>query len=206
MQQNRPSTILIADDDADARETLADVLASEGFVVRTVSDGQRALEAARQERFDAAFIDQRMPGLEGLEVVQELKRAHACRRVFVLTAYAEQDFVAKALARGVDNVFVKPLDLPVILKMLKADLGLYHHAARTADEHRESAQLQAQGLTQRELEVLALIAQGKHNREIAAELMLSPRTVERHVATILERLGVSNRAAAAALAIRHRLV
>ena len=85
--------VLIADDDADACETLADVLISEGFIVETVEDGAGALEAARTARFDFAFLDQRMPGPEGLEVATALRQSNACRRIFLLTAYAEPAFV-----------------------------------------------------------------------------------------------------------------
>ncbi len=206
MQRNVRPTVLIADDDAGARETLADVLASEGFTVVAVGDGRAALETAQREHFDVALIDQRMPGANGLEVVQALRKSYNCRRVYVLTAYAERDFVGQALAQGADHVFVKPLDIPGILQMLKTDLGSGERSGRIGDRREEYTPYTAEGLTRRETQVLTLIAQGKHNREIAAELILSPRTVERHVAEIFERLGVSSRAAAAALAIRDRLV
>ena len=73
MQRENGRPVLIADDDAGACETLADVLVSEGFTVKTVDDGNAALEAARRQRFDIAFIDQRMPGAKRLEVVRALK-------------------------------------------------------------------------------------------------------------------------------------
>jgi DNA-binding NarL/FixJ family response regulator len=206
MQRHDRRRVLIADDDAGARETLADVLVSEGFVVKTVDDGNAALEAARTERFEVAFIDQRMPGAEGLEVVRALRQSHACRRIFVLTAYAEPDFTRQALARGAEHVFEKPLDIPGVLEMLKTDSAHKSGQRRVSDRREGYDAYRAIGLTRREAQVLSLIAQGKHNREIAAELMLSPRTVERHVGKILAQLDVPSRAAAAAVAIRDRLV
>jgi DNA-binding NarL/FixJ family response regulator len=206
MQDESSGRVLIADDDAGARETLADVLIAEGFAVRTVDDGSAALDVARVEGFDVAFIDQRMPGAEGLEVVQALRRSRACRRIFILTAYAEPGFTRRALARGADHVFVKPLDVPAVLEMLKADSAPSDRGWRVSDRREEYDTYRADGLTRREVQVLALIAQGKHNQQIADELTLSPRTVERHVGNILAQLGVTSRAAAAAIAIRDRLV
>jgi len=206
MQREHHPRVLIADDDAGACETLADVLVSEGFVVETVEDGAAALEAARTARFDFAFLDQRMPGVEGLEVATALRQSHACRRIFILTAYAEPAFVVRALARGVDHVFVKPLDISGVMRMLRTDSESHGRRPRVSDRREAYVAYRADGLTPREAQVLALLAQGKHNREIAAELVLSPRTVERHVAKILARLGVPSRAAAAAVAIRDRLV
>ena len=197
--------ILIAADDAGACETLADVLASEGFSVTTVEDGPAALEAARSCRFDVAFLDERMPGADGLEVANALRRSHACRRIFLLTAYADPACISSALSCGVDHVFVKPLDIAAALRMLEVP-SQPEDRRRISDQGECYSVCRAEGLTRRETQILALVAQGRHNREIAAELTLSPRTVERHVGKILARLGVANRAEAAAVAIRDRLV
>lgn len=204
MHSVHPS-VLIADDDAGARETLADVLASEGFSVTTVEDGPAALEAARSCRFDVAFLDQRMPGADGLEVANALRRSHACRRIFLLTAYADPACISSALSCGVDHVFVKPLEITAALRMLKAP-SQPKDGPRISDQRERYSVSSPEGLTRRETQILGLVAQGKHNREIATELTLSPRTVERHVGKILARLDVANRAAAAAVAIRDRLV
>jgi DNA-binding NarL/FixJ family response regulator len=206
MQRHDRRRVLIADDDAGARETLADVLVSEGFTVKTVGDGNAAIDAARAERFEVAFVDQRMPGAEGLEVVRALRQSHACRRIFVLTAYAQPDFTRQALTRGAEHVFEKPLDIPGVLEMLKTDSAHKSGRRRVSDRRDGYDAYRAIGLTRREAQVLSLIAQGKHNREIAAELVLSPRTVERHVGKILAQLDVPSRAAAAAIAIRDHLV
>ncbi|MGD0765904.1 MAG: response regulator transcription factor [Dehalococcoidia bacterium] len=198
--------ILIADDDSGTCETLADILAAQGHEVRTVEDGRAALEVTRGERYNIAFIDQRMPGGDGLTVVKELRRSHACDDIYVITAYAEDSFVRQALASGADRVFAKPLDIPLILRTLNEAIGISLPRQVALSGGKSDATPQVEGLTRRELQVLALLAQGKHNRGIAEELALSPRTVERHVGKILARLEVDSRSAAAALAIRHRLV
>lgn len=205
--EKRPIRILIADDDPGTCETLGDILTAQGYAVTTVEDGRAALVAARAERYDVVLVDQRMPGPEGLGVVEELKRTGACDAVYVITAYADRPLVRQALDSGARQVFVKPLDIPLLLESISAGTAetVHPRPASFAGDRPEGAPA-AQGLTARELEVLTLVAQGKSNQEIADELGLSRRTVERHVGDILSRLGVTSRSAAAAMAIRNRLV
>lgn len=201
--EKRLIRVLIADDDPGTCETLGDILTAEGYAVTTVEDGRAALAAARAERYDVVLVDQRMPGPGGLAVVEELRRTGACDAVYVITAYADRFLVRRALDSGARQVFVKPLDIPLLLDSISAATAETVHPR--AGDHPEGAPA-AQGLTSRGLEVLTLVAQGKSNQEIADELGLSCRTVERHVGDILSRLGVTSRSAAAAVAIRHRLV
>jgi DNA-binding NarL/FixJ family response regulator len=203
----RPIRVLIADDDPGTCETLGDILTAQGYAVTTVEDGQAALAAARAQRYDVVLVDQRMPGSGGLAVVRELRSAGVCDEVIVITAHADRSLVRQALDVGARQVFVKPLDIPLLLESIRAATAeaVRPRPAAAAGE-RPSGAPAAQGLTARELEVLALVAQGKSNQEIADVLGLSRRTVERHVGDILSRLGVTSRAAAAATAIRDRLV
>ncbi len=205
--EKRPIRVLIADDDPGTCETLGDILTAQGYAVTTVDDGRAALAAAQAERYDVVLVDQRMPGAEGLAVVEELRRIGACDTIFVITAYADHPLVQQALHSGARQVFVKPLDIPLLLESISAATAETAPArpASSATDRPEGA-LPAQGLTSRELEVLTLVAQGKSNQGIADELGLSRRTVERHVGDILSRLGVTSRSAAAAMAIRSRLV
>jgi DNA-binding NarL/FixJ family response regulator len=203
--EKRSIRILIADDDPGTCETLGDILTAQGYAVTTVEDGQAALAAARAQRYDIVLVDQRMPGPEGLAVVGELRSAGVCDEVYVITAHADRPLVRQALDGGARQVFVKPLDIPLLLESIRAATAETLHPPPAAAERPEGAPA-AQGLTARELEVLALVAQGKSNQEIADELGLSRRTVERHVGDILSRLGVTSRSAAAAAAIRDRLV
>ena len=202
--EKRSIRILIADDDPGTCETLGDILTAEGYAVTTVEDGRAALAAARAERYDVVLVDQRMPGPGGLGVVEELRRTGACDEIYVITAYADRPLVRQALDSGARQVFVKPLDIPLLLESIGAATAEATVHPRAGD-HPEGMPA-AQGLTSRELEVLTLVAQGKSNQEIADELGLSRRTVERHVGDILSRLGVTSRSAAAAMAIRNRLV
>ena len=201
--EKRPIRVLIADDDPGTCETLGDILTAQGYAVTTVEDGRAALAAARAERYDVVLVDQRMPGPGGLAVVEELRKTGACDAIYVITAYADRPLVRRALDSGARQVFVKPLDIPLLLESISAATAEAVHPR--AGERPEGVPA-AQGLTSRGLEVLTLVAQGKSNQEIADELGLSCRTVERHVGDILSRLGVTSRSAAAAVAIRHRLV
>lgn len=205
--EKRPIRVLIADDDPGACETLGDILTAQGYVVTTVDDGRTALAAAQAERYDVVLVDQRMPGPQGLAVVEELRRTGACDSIYVITAYADRPLVQQALHSGARHVFVKPLDIPLLLESISAATAeaVPARPASSPGDRPEGAPA-AQGLTSRELEVLTLVAQGKSNQEIADELGLSRRTVERHVGDILSRLGVASRSAAAAMAIRSRLV
>ena len=205
MKARREPKILIADDDPGTCETLGDIFAAQGYAVTTVEDGRAALAAVRREKYDAALIDQRMPVEEGLAVVEEIRKTGACDNIYVITAYADDGFVRRALASGARHVFVKPLDIPQLAQTLADDIGVQ---SRLGASRRLPGGVTPHmvGLTHRELQVLAMLAQGKHNREIAGELRLSTRTVERHVGDILSRLSVNSRSAAAALAIRHHLV
>jgi len=205
--EKRLVRILIADDDPGICETLGDILTAQGYAVTTVEDGRAALAAAQAERYDVILVDQRMPGPEGVDVVEELRRTGACDAIYVITAYADRTLLRQALDNGARQVFVKPLDIRLLLESLRAATAETAHPrpASLAGERPERAPT-AQGLTSRELEVLTLVAQGKSNQEIADELGLSRRTVERHVGDILSRLGVTSRSAAAAMAIRSRLV
>jgi DNA-binding NarL/FixJ family response regulator len=204
--EKRSIRILIADDDPGTCETLGDILTAEGYAVTTVEDGQAALAAARAQRYDVVLVDQRMPGPEGLVVVGELRSAGVCDEVYVITAHADRSLARRALDSGARQVFVKPLDIPLLLESIRAATAETVHPPSAAAADCPEGTPAAQGLTTRELEVLVLVAQGKSNQEIADELGLSRRTVERHVGDILSRLGVTSRSAAAATAIRDRLV
>ena len=128
--EKRPIRVLIADDDPGTCETLGDILTAEGYAVTTVEDGRAALAAARAERYDVVLVDQRMPGPGGLAVVEELRRASACDTVYVITAYADHSLMRQALDGGARQVFVKPLDIPLLLESIGAATAETVHPGR----------------------------------------------------------------------------
>jgi DNA-binding response OmpR family regulator len=207
-------TVLVVDDAPDTLRMLCDALADEGYTVLVARDGEQALSRLAVVTPDAILMDGMMPGLSGFETCQRIK-AHAAWSVIpviFMTGMSETaDIVAGFDAGGVDYV-VKPVRIAEVL----ARLGTHVRNARAAreaqalmqrasDPHPDAAcasRLEEAALTPRETEVLAWLAKGKTNRDIADILGMSHRTVNKHLEHIFEKLGVETRAAAAALATR----
>jgi DNA-binding response OmpR family regulator len=188
--------VLIVDDDAAFRTLLIGVLERSGFHVRAAATGEDGLALARRERPSAVVLDVRLPGISGWEVCHEL-RGHHGDEVPILFVSGERieslDRVAGLLLGG-DDYLVKPFAPDELLARLK------RLVRRTAAEPSHTR------LTPREREVLGLLADGKRGPDIAAELVISPKTVSTHVDRILAKLGVNSRAQAVALAYRERLL
>jgi DNA-binding response OmpR family regulator len=188
--------VLIVDDDAAFRTFLIGVLKRSGFHVRAAATGEDGLALARRERPSAVVLDVRLPGISGWEVCHEL-RGHHGDEVPILFVSGERieslDRVAGLLLGG-DDYLVKPFAPDELLARLK------RLVRRTAAEPSHTR------LTPREREVLGLLADGKRGPDIAAELVISPKTVSTHVDRILAKLGVNSRAQAVALAYRERLL
>lgn len=188
--------VLIVDDDAAFRTLLVGLLDRSGFRVRVAKTGEEGLALARRERPAAVVLDVRLPGISGWEVCHELRGRHG-DEVAILFVSGERieslDRVAGLLLGG-DDYLVKPFAPDELLARLKRLV------------RRTTADPAHTRLTPRELEVLGLLAEGKRGSEIAAELVISPKTVSTHVDRILAKLGVHSRAQAVALAYRERLL
>ncbi|MCL6489763.1 MAG: response regulator transcription factor [Alicyclobacillus mali] len=231
MTQDRLS-IAIADDQELVREGLALLLEQvDGFqVVGLARDGYEALALAGTVMPDLLLCDIRMPGLTGIEVARELKRAASTVRVVMLTTFDDLDFVEAALAAGACGFLLKgePVDR-MVESLRRMAHGEMIYATRHAQEafrsvagglnstgdhdgqelrasERQEHWLQAvaQDLTEREADVLRLMAEGLSNLEIARELGVSLGTVKTHVHRILAKLGIERRAQAVRLALEMR--
>ena len=115
--------ILVVDDDPGMTETLADILRDMGYDVAVAGDGYRALEMAGEKSFDLALLDIRMPGLNGVETLRELKRANPSIKVLMMTAYSKDDLVLEARDGGAEDVVQKPLDIEGLLKFIEERTG-----------------------------------------------------------------------------------
>jgi DNA-binding response OmpR family regulator len=213
---SRQGTVLVVDDAPDTLRMLCDALANEGYTVLVARDGQQALSRLDVVTPDVILMDAVMPGLTGFETCQRIK-AHAdwsAIPVIFMTGLSETAHVVAGFdAGGVDYV-VKPVRIEEILARLtthvrNARLARQAMAAmrgspspESASSTSDSARLDEAALTPRETEVLAWLAKGKTNRDIADILGMSHRTVNKHLEHIFEKLGVETRAAAAALASR----
>jgi DNA-binding NarL/FixJ family response regulator len=213
-----PLRILLVDDHILFRKGLARLLdAQPDFqVVGEASDGAEGVEKARSLRPDVVLMDLRMPVCDGLEATRQIKREMPGVRVVVLTVSEDdQDFLA-AIRCGADGYLVKSMRPEALFQELRglargeAPLSremtgkLLRQIARVAPASLPTAP--PDSLSERERQVLVLLAEGLSNEEIAAELGIAENTVRNHVRNILEKLGLKNRVQAAVYAVRQGLV
>ncbi len=120
MDNNRKVKVLVIDDEKIVRDFLARVLSMQAIEIKTVEDGFEAIEAVKQEKFDLAFIDIRMPGMNGLETFRELKKIDPDLKYAMMTGYSVDELLEIARAEGVNNFFRKPFDINSINLFLKS--------------------------------------------------------------------------------------
>jgi DNA-binding NarL/FixJ family response regulator len=198
--------VLVADDHPAFRAGLQLMLSSvDGIeVVAEADNGATALQLAGELKPDVVVMDLRMPGLDGIEATRRLVRADPDIGVVVLTMFEDDDSVFAAMRAGARGYLLKGAELPEIVRAITAiaagDAIFSSAIARRVIEHFStgdgSARAAFPSLTEREREVLELIATGKGNAVIAHELMLNLKTVRNHVSNIFGKLQVADRAAA----------
>jgi two-component system nitrate/nitrite response regulator NarL len=175
------------------------------------TNGRQALEDIRSLEPDVAIVDMRIPGLSGLDVLAAAKRDELRTRIVVLSAHADSDLVYRAIATGAAGYLSKEADRDTILDAVAAaSRGQVALAAEVqtglAGEIYRREVVERPILTPREREVLLLTADGLSAPEIARRLQLGPATVRSHLQNLYEKLGVSDRAAAVAAALRRGLL
>jgi DNA-binding NarL/FixJ family response regulator len=210
--------VVVADDQELVRTGLQLVLEARGCeVVGTAGDGREAIEAVRRTRPDVTLMDIRMPVLDGIAATRQLTAAGAPTRVLVLTTYDLDRYVYDALAAGAAGFLLKatpPDRLVEGIRTVCAGESLLAPSVtrRLIEEYLRHPPPSDQrpgpvsALTEREREVLVLMARGLANDEIAAELVVSPATVKTHVNRVLTKLGVVSRVQAVVLAYETGLV
>ncbi|MFF2993159.1 response regulator [Streptomyces sp. NPDC057950] len=206
--------VLVADDDALVRLGLVDLLSTDAElnVVAEASDGLAAVEQAGLHRVDIALVDVRMPRMDGITATRRLRALPDPPRVITLTTFDLDEYVYDALAAGADGFLLKdtaPRDIIRAVHVVAAGQGILHPfaARRLIDRFHHAgrpevleARTRVGGLTPRERDVLARLAHGDSNAEIAAALGMRESTVKAHVSRILGALGAGNRVQAALLA------
>jgi DNA-binding NarL/FixJ family response regulator len=204
----RPKTheqrsILVVDDDRQYRAFVSDVLRRAGFATREASTGEAAIASVRDERPSAVLLDVILPGATGYEICRELKDEHGAELpiVFVTGERTETaDKVAGILVGG-DDYILKPFDPDELIARVRRLID------RSASQTRPTPQSAAlPQLTNRESEVLRMLAQGLNGDQIALELAISANTVATHIQRILGKLGVHSRTQAVVLAYELGLV
>lgn len=211
-----PSTrvrVVVADDHPLYREGVVRALSSSGQaeVVAEAEDGHAALAAIEEHRPDVALLDYKLPGLDGLAITHAVVRDRLPTRVLLISAFTESGVVYKALEAGAAGFVPKEARreqiVDAVLACARGDNVLTPEvASRLVSEIRLRATRDAPVLTERESQILKLIASGKSLPDIAHELYLGVTTVKTHVQHLYEKLGVSDRAAAVAEAMRKGLI
>jgi DNA-binding NarL/FixJ family response regulator len=204
--------ILVADDHAVVRQGLRTFLELQDDmeVVAEAADGEEAVARALELVPDVALVDLKMPRLDGLEAIRRLRAKAPATRVIVLTSFLDDDSVLPAVRAGAAGYLLKdvePQELARAIRTVHAGEALLSPAvtARLL-EHVSERERAAPTLTERELEVLALLARGLPNKVIARELGVAEKTAKTHVANILRKLGCTDRTQAAVYAVRSGLV
>ena len=203
--------ILSVEDDERIRTAVRLALEDEGWTVQTASDGRDALERLNELEPDVAVVDVRMPGLDGLKIVAAAKRDGLRTRIMLLTGYEDSAAAYNALAQGAAGYVSKASDhMELIESIVTAGRGetviAPQFAAGIANEIQLRETSDRPALTGREAEVLTLLAEGRTAQKIGAELHLSEATIKTHLHNLYEKLGVSDRAAAVATAMRWGLL
>ncbi len=213
-----PIRILLVDDHAVVREGLRAFLTlQEGFeIVGEAADGEEAIERAAALAPDVILMDLVMPRLDGVSAMRELRRRASHSRVIVLTSFLDDDRLLPALEAGAAGYLLKnsqPAELARAIRAAHAGEAIIDPtaAARLVSVLSDEARPRSGGargleqLTDRERDVLALIARGRSNKRIALELGISEKTVKNHVGHVLAKLGVADRTQAALLAVQEGL-
>lgn len=208
--------ILIADDHSVVRTGLRSLLEHQGHfkVVAEAGTGEDAIRLAKEHRPDVAVLDIRMPGVSGIEACRKIIEAVPTCKIIMLTSYAEDELLMAAIQAGASGYVLKRIgdnELVQAVERVSRGEGMLDPAMTSSvfAEVRKASQAQHAvafaDLTPQEMAVIAHVAQGLTNRQIAVKLYLGEGTVRNYVSSILGKIGASNRAEAAAYAVRHKI-
>jgi DNA-binding NarL/FixJ family response regulator len=196
--------IVLADDHAVVRKGIREFLEEEGdiSVVAEAIDGDQAVALVAEHQPDVAVLDIQMPGTSGIEATRRIKAEHPEVRVLVLTAYDEDPYIFALLQAGASGYILKTADSAEIVQAVRAvyrgesalDPAVTQKVVQQLTTGRPlGTQATVEALTEREIEVLRLVAQGLTNKAVGQALRISDRTVQGHLANIYGKLNVSSR-------------
>jgi two-component system NarL family response regulator len=221
-ERPEPIRTLIVDDHALFRRGLEMVLAAEQDIelVGEASDGEEAVKKAGESLPDVVLMDIRMPRSSGIEACRAMKEVVPSAKIVILTISDEEEDLFEAIRAGASGYLLKDIPLDEVAETVRAVHGgqslinpsmagkLLHEFATLArrDEEERVEQIPAPRLTDREMQVLKLVARGMNNRDIGKELFISDNTVKNHVRNILEKLQIHSRMEAVMVAVRDKLI
>jgi two-component system, LuxR family, response regulator FixJ len=180
-------TVFLIDDDAGVRDSLSLLLSLKNISTQPFASADSFLESYTPERSGCVLTDLRMPGMTGLELQTAMRERRIELPIVVFTAHGDVATARAALKNGAFDFLEKPVDEEVLLDVLRNALRV-DRERRSAATQRSTSGQRRDRLTEREREILKLLTVGHSNREIAAQLGISPRTVEVHKARIMEKL------------------
>ena len=207
--------ILLADDHKMIREGLKQLLEmyDDIKVVGEAGDGFECLNLADKTHPDVILLDINMPVMNGIEVLQEIKKKNISVKVLVLTVHNEVEYLLKAVDIGVDGYIMKDAESAELKKAINCIMQGETYiqpslvpALNSRLVSRDIDKEKINSLTKRELEVLIEVANGMFNKEIATSLNISERTVKNHISNIFKKIDVSDRTQAAVFAIKNNLI
>ena len=209
--------VLICDDQVVVCDGLEMILNAdpEIEVVGTAYDGGEAIELVNDSKPDVILMDLKMPGINGIQATRQIKQKHEGIKVLVLTTFGDDEWVFDAIRSGASGYLLKGTPRIELIKAVKGtvlgethvDPGvagkLFAHVSQSTSVQETTI---AQDLSEREMDVLKLLAQGLTNAEIAEQLFLTKGTVRNYVSSILAKLDVDDRTQAALIAVRHGFI
>jgi two-component system invasion response regulator UvrY len=206
--------ILIADDHAIVRKGLIQILSetAEDFNIEEASNGWEAIEKAKKTAYSVVLLDISMPGMNGLDVLKQLKIENANLPVLVLSMHPEEQYAVRILRAGASGYLTKesaPAELVKAVRLIAR--GKSYISPSVAEQlvlnlNGNSEDLPHSRLSDREFQVLCMIASGHSMKQIATELSLSVKTVSTYRARILEKMGMKNNAEIISYAIKNKLL
>jgi DNA-binding NarL/FixJ family response regulator len=201
------ATVLVVDDHALVRTGVANIINQESDlrVVAEAGNGVEAVDAYQRHRPDVTLLDLRMPVMEGVDAVRQIRERDPNARVIVLTTYDTDDEITQALKAGAKAYILKDISATDLITCIRDVLAGKTYLAPAAAAKLAEGVTRVQ-LTPREMATLRSMADGKSNKEIAGELGISDRTVKTHLGHLFEKLGVASRTEAIKVATRRGLV
>jgi DNA-binding NarL/FixJ family response regulator len=211
MQAGETIRVMVVDDHAIVRRGLRGLLETvdEIEVVGEAADGEQAVRLAVSQAPDVILMDLVMPGMDGIAAIAEIRQRAPGIEIVALTSFIEEEKVVASLEAGATGYLLKDADEEAVIDAIRAahdgEMRLDPAVTRLLTERlrRKPTRPAIDPLTDRELEVLALLGQGMSNKEIAARLVIADCTVRTHVSNVLGKLGLASRTQAALYAVEH---
>ncbi len=207
--------VMLADDHVLIREGIKQLLEFDGSieVIEEANDGFECLDKLKNVRPDILLLDINMPNMNGVEVLEALKERNDPTKVLVLTVHSEVEYLVKAIDIGANGYILKDSGSAelkkAILDIMNNDSYIQPNLIPALNSrliNRDMDKEKLNSLTKREIEILAQVASGMFNKEIANNLSISERTVKNHISNIFKKIDVSDRTQAAVFAIRNNIV